>query len=137
MLTNKILFPTFAKTSTPVSHQCVLQVQKSGALGHWGLGRPKLGTDFAEEFVSNRKAANILRNQNFEQTTSLNRRDEEANNLSKNGVASSGPQKITTYIFPKQPRLDLMFSFSQLCNLGFNNHSLPDERDESQHLSWE
>lgn len=55
-------FPTFAKTSTPVSHQCVLQVQKSGALGHWGLGRPKLGTDVAEEFMSNRKAANILRN---------------------------------------------------------------------------
>ena len=39
MLTNKILFPTFPKTATPVSHQCVLQVQKSGALG---LGKTQI-----------------------------------------------------------------------------------------------
>ena len=132
MLTNKILFPTFAKTSTPVSHQCVLQVQKSGALG---LGETQLRNRFCGRIRVQSESSQHFEEPNFEQTTSLDRRDEEANNLSKNGVASSGPQKITTYIFPKQPRLHLIFS--QLCNLGFNNHSLPDERDESQHLSWE
>lgn len=90
MLTSKIPFPTFAKTSAPVSHQCVLQVQKSGALG---LGETQLRNRFCGRIRVQSESSQHFEEPNFEQT-GLDRRDEEANNLSKNGVASSGQKKL-------------------------------------------